>query len=68
MAVSMLGVMVPNISAVSEKIFGDDYYVDENFGFAIKIPNGGYVDTEAIAVDQSRGLVGFDFGGDDSFY
>ena len=64
----MIVMMIPNISAVSEKIFGDDYYVDENFGFAIKIPNGGYVDTEAIAVDQSRALVAFDFGGDDSFY
>ena len=37
-AVVMVGMMVPNISAVSEKMFGDDYYVDENFGFAIKIP------------------------------
>jgi len=67
-AVVMVGMMIPNISAVSEKIFGDDYYVDENFGFAIKIPNGGYVDTEAISVDQSRALVAFDFGGNDSFY
>ena len=67
-AVAMIGMMVPNVFAVSEKMFGDDYYVDENFGFAIKIPNGGYVDTEAIAVDQSRALVAFDFGGNDSFY
>jgi hypothetical protein len=66
-AVVMIGMLIPNISAVSEKIFGDDYYVDENFGFAIKIPNGGYVDTEAIAVDQSRALVAFDFGGDSNF-
>jgi hypothetical protein len=49
-------------------MFGDDYYVDENFGFAIKIPNGGYVDTEAITVDEGRALVGFDFGGDGNFY
>jgi hypothetical protein len=67
-AVTMIGMMIPNISAVSEKTFGDDYYVDEYFGFAIKIPNGGYVDTEAIALDQSRALVAFDFGGGDEFY
>ena len=67
-AVAMIVMMIPNISAVSEKMFGDDYYVDENFGFAIKIPNDGYVDTDAITIDQSRGLVAFDFGGDDSFY
>ena len=61
----MIGMMIPNISAVSEKIFGDDYYVDENFGFAIKIPYGGYVDNEAITVDSSRALTSFQFGGDD---
>ena len=66
-AVAMIGMMVPNVFAVSEKMFGDDYYVDENFGFAIKIPNGGYVDTEAITVDDGRSLVQFNFGGDDDF-
>ncbi|MDA7495140.1 hypothetical protein N8459_01380 [Nitrosopumilus sp.] len=65
--VTMIGVMIPNISAVSEKTFGDDYYVDEGFGFAIKIPNGGYVDTEGITVDDGRSLVQFDFGGGDNF-
>jgi hypothetical protein len=66
-AVAIIGVMVPSVFAVSEKMFGDDYYVDENFGFAIKIPNGGYVDTEAISIDQTRALVAFDFGGDSNF-
>ena len=49
------------------KEFGDDYYVDEDFGFAIKIPKGAEIDNEAITVDNSRALVQFDFGGDDNF-
>jgi len=64
----MIGVMLPNVFSVSEKIFGDDYYVDEYFGFAIKIPNGGYVDTEAILLDNSRALTSIQFGGDDEWY
>jgi hypothetical protein len=67
-AITVIAIMIiPNISAVSEKMFGDDYYVDENFGFAIKIPNGSDVDTDAIAIDDSRALVQFNFGGDDDF-
>lgn len=47
------------------KEFGDDYYVDESFGFAIKIPNGSEIDNEAITIGDTRALIAFNFGGDD---